>query len=256
MAIVKCPECNGNISDKSKQCVHCGCPLTVCPECNSVFSKEIQTCPGCGYELIEPQAEVSTESLPLLSKNEEINEEIKKGDYIKAWKISNPFAPFILKHPSLIRVISFIIGTILLVFFPRFYFSYLTENNPIELLAEFEKYLNQIYLGIGFGCFLVSFGISFDHVIAPYKTYSFSNFLYYMRIDCTEKIKQSLNAIKEPTYTDAASMKAFTKQQQDFNFLSQAAALKTDLVWSCFFIMTAVIKIIVNIVFGIVFFSL
>lgn len=27
MAIIKCPECNNNISDKASSCVHCGCPI-------------------------------------------------------------------------------------------------------------------------------------------------------------------------------------------------------------------------------------
>lgn len=27
MALIKCPECNNMISDKSKQCIHCGFPL-------------------------------------------------------------------------------------------------------------------------------------------------------------------------------------------------------------------------------------
>ena len=27
MALIKCPECEKEISDKSKQCIHCGFPL-------------------------------------------------------------------------------------------------------------------------------------------------------------------------------------------------------------------------------------
>ena len=27
MALIKCPECGKEISDKSKQCIHCGYPL-------------------------------------------------------------------------------------------------------------------------------------------------------------------------------------------------------------------------------------
>lgn len=28
MALIKCPECGGNVSDKAAACIHCGCPLT------------------------------------------------------------------------------------------------------------------------------------------------------------------------------------------------------------------------------------
>ena len=27
MAIIKCPECGKEISDKAKTCIHCGCPI-------------------------------------------------------------------------------------------------------------------------------------------------------------------------------------------------------------------------------------
>lgn len=29
MALIKCPECNNEISDKSNQCIHCGYPLQI-----------------------------------------------------------------------------------------------------------------------------------------------------------------------------------------------------------------------------------
>lgn len=28
MALIKCPECGGQVSDKAPTCIHCGCPLT------------------------------------------------------------------------------------------------------------------------------------------------------------------------------------------------------------------------------------
>ena len=28
MALIKCPECGGQVSDKAPACIHCGCPLT------------------------------------------------------------------------------------------------------------------------------------------------------------------------------------------------------------------------------------
>ena len=40
MALIKCPECGKDVSDKAKACIHCGYPL----------QKEIQYCPYCGKE--------------------------------------------------------------------------------------------------------------------------------------------------------------------------------------------------------------
>lgn len=58
MALIKCPECEREISDKSKVCIHCGYPLeeetnkTVvyikCPECGTEVSNDVDNCSYCG----------------------------------------------------------------------------------------------------------------------------------------------------------------------------------------------------------------
>ena len=37
MALIKCPECGKEISDKSNQCIHCGYPLIIKNEHNYMF---------------------------------------------------------------------------------------------------------------------------------------------------------------------------------------------------------------------------
>ena len=49
MPLIKCPECNEEISNTVNQCIHCGCKITACPECEAVFAKELDSCPECGY---------------------------------------------------------------------------------------------------------------------------------------------------------------------------------------------------------------
>lgn len=39
MALIKCPECNKEISDKSKSCLNCGCPIMDAARTNSVRIK-------------------------------------------------------------------------------------------------------------------------------------------------------------------------------------------------------------------------
>lgn len=51
MAIIKCPECGGQISSTVKNCVHCGCKITVCPDCGRVYNGEINSCIACGASL-------------------------------------------------------------------------------------------------------------------------------------------------------------------------------------------------------------
>lgn len=52
MALIKCKNCNGEISDKSTKCVHCGMDTQysithICPECGKEYDNSI--CKNCGY---------------------------------------------------------------------------------------------------------------------------------------------------------------------------------------------------------------
>lgn len=56
MAMVKCPECGGEISDKAKKCIHCGKVLIeeglskkFCSECGKEVSIDAAECPFCGF---------------------------------------------------------------------------------------------------------------------------------------------------------------------------------------------------------------
>lgn len=42
MALIKCPECGKDVSDKAPSCIHCGFPLQEQPK------QQIQYCPYCG----------------------------------------------------------------------------------------------------------------------------------------------------------------------------------------------------------------
>lgn len=51
MAIIKCPECGGQVSSTAKNCVHCGCQITVCPDCGRVYGGRVNSCLSCGASL-------------------------------------------------------------------------------------------------------------------------------------------------------------------------------------------------------------
>lgn len=54
MALIKCPECKKEISDKSQSCIHCGCPIEkelVCNECGKKINKDDTICKNCGYPI-------------------------------------------------------------------------------------------------------------------------------------------------------------------------------------------------------------
>lgn len=60
MALIKCPECGQDISDKAKKCINCGkvliedvVPVKQCVECGKEVPADAQECPFCGCPLEE-----------------------------------------------------------------------------------------------------------------------------------------------------------------------------------------------------------
>lgn len=54
MALIKCNECGKEISDKTTQCIHCGCPIEkelYCNECGKKINKNDKVCKNCGCPL-------------------------------------------------------------------------------------------------------------------------------------------------------------------------------------------------------------
>ena len=68
MALINCPNCNKEISDKAKVCVGCGHKLVDdintenaminCPECDVITDTLTDTCPNCGYPLSTIQTKI------------------------------------------------------------------------------------------------------------------------------------------------------------------------------------------------------
>ena len=76
MALIKCSECNKEISDKASDCIHCGCPIGLkCDECGKELDSNTSKCSYCGYE-------------PVSNKNPEIYEN-KVDSEINKVKIPN-----------------------------------------------------------------------------------------------------------------------------------------------------------------------
>ena len=51
MALIKCPECEREISSLAPICPHCGCVITVCPDCGAVYAGNKVVCDNCGCKL-------------------------------------------------------------------------------------------------------------------------------------------------------------------------------------------------------------
>ncbi len=55
MAIIKCPECGHEVSDRAAHCPFCGVDiagnLLTCPDCGKILLKGTRVCPNCGCDL-------------------------------------------------------------------------------------------------------------------------------------------------------------------------------------------------------------
>lgn len=60
MALMKCPECGKEVSDKAAVCPNCGVEIApaevkaiICPECGSEINPAQNICKNCGYDPIK-----------------------------------------------------------------------------------------------------------------------------------------------------------------------------------------------------------
>ena len=80
MAIIRCPECNHEISDKAPVCPSCGAPIlghvVRCPECGKVYFSDLQECPQCHHRLGEHEAIAAAEQREVADVTPEITREV------------------------------------------------------------------------------------------------------------------------------------------------------------------------------------
>ena len=75
MAMITCPECGKEISDKSKKCIHCRkvlveevIPKKFCSECGKEVDISATECPYCGCPLDEEEKEVKQQKTKKIKK--------------------------------------------------------------------------------------------------------------------------------------------------------------------------------------------
>lgn len=75
MAMIQCPECGKEVSDKAKKCIHCGkvliedtIPQKFCSECGKEVSFDATECPYCGCPLEDDEKEIKIQSINKIKK--------------------------------------------------------------------------------------------------------------------------------------------------------------------------------------------
>lgn len=121
MALINCPECGTQISDRASQCPHCGSPVEkkiTCTECGQPLTSKMRICPKCGSPVIN-QSGATAYSAP--TANQPLAPEQKK-DIISnvLWAVGVAVATllsyiFFHKGPSTALFILLIIGMIVTI---------------------------------------------------------------------------------------------------------------------------------------------
>ncbi len=82
MALINCPYCGQQISEKADTCVYCGAvlkekvvPEKICPECGEIVKGDATVCPKCGYPI---NGTVSSEPQKIEVTNFNIKKSSKK----------------------------------------------------------------------------------------------------------------------------------------------------------------------------------
>ncbi len=81
MAMIKCPECGKDISEKAGVCPNCGTPIenTFCRFCGSKISAESVICPCCGRQVKELSSGSSGNGSIVINNNNNNNASSSAG---------------------------------------------------------------------------------------------------------------------------------------------------------------------------------
>lgn len=104
VALIECPECGKNVSDKAQKCIHCGHELNA-PTVEEE-TPEGKTCPECGGQLFDQNAE----ACPICGCPIELTEEEKQEKLAKAAKNRKKRLGIIIGAVIAVVVIGVIIG--------------------------------------------------------------------------------------------------------------------------------------------------
>ncbi|MBP3592673.1 MAG: zinc ribbon domain-containing protein [Clostridia bacterium] len=200
MAIIKCPECEENISSTVKQCIHCGAKIRFCPECESVFVGNVASCPNCGYAF-EQVEQIS--QMPLPKTSDSHKNEVPDSEDISETSVAA------LKHrwgeeKPTIKIVGKVLGwgatiiTIILVIL-----AYLKYDEWFKSIAsmqfEFDMYyaanevLEKIAPLLIIGMILTIIDSGIDRMLEVYSLYDFSRWVKQKKISFDHILKKSFN---------------------------------------------------------------
>ncbi len=185
MAMIKCPECGEEISDKAKTCPHCGVEIFVCPECGQV-SLGNGPCKSCGYALPVETVEKTHDSGKVSEKNL-FDRWIDSAPEEKTKKIIFDVIS------ALFIIIPAIFGFIW--YFHSFdnYFG-VTPEKLLQLLLSYASDIKQIETLFYMLVFMsVILGAAMDISVDFFRNFNFAKWIRSNHIDITQEINSAVS---------------------------------------------------------------
>lgn len=196
MALIKCPECNGQISDATKQCVHCGFRFNICPECGKVIDANLMQCNYCGYEI---KKEDESDSLSPENENEKTQPEVANGDYLSLWEKDSPSGRiFKMCQKPVGRILASIEWVLLLVLMVNI-ITFLSSN-ALDQLVNAASYLSNIKALLLWIAFFAGLGYIYSTAIPIIKSIMLSNWLTVRKLDPIKGISYYYSMITDNGY--------------------------------------------------------
>ncbi|MBE7083411.1 MAG: zinc ribbon domain-containing protein [Clostridiales bacterium] len=174
MAILNCPECGEKISSTAKQCVHCGCKITVCSECGKVILGERGTCPDCGFKIDNEK------------KNDTTNKYGDLSEIVNEWKAENNLLAFVLNNLTFLALW----GVSILLFIISIIYLISWKSGPATNLLNIKDVLNTTKTL----CIIsaIVYALSSMLYIFDFQTYTFRSWAKRKNIDLKYYLEKAL----------------------------------------------------------------
>ena len=237
MALIKCPECNMNISDTTTQCVHCGYKIIKCIECGSIMQGDAKVCSNCGYEIKRQneREDAHRRKNILFNSFKEMFENWRSNSFLRKLIASKNY----LTKGTLIVSGAFALFGIMVLLFWRF-------EDGMSALQGFENVNNTYNVLLAFsGVFLCAYVILKD-----FKTYfiisDFGSWVKLNNINLTFFIESYLNndfgqiSLEEIALESKLARYAILTREIDGRQFALEDKKKNLIVSSCMYFVSAV----------------
>ena len=182
MALIRCPECGGEVSSSAGTCIHCGYRFIVCPECGEILSPDAQACGKCGYPLVaKPAAEPAP--APKITDFDKITGRVNKDESLK-------------KKLSVARWFVVVLDFVVLAIAIWKLISW-GRSDVLEMAINKQSVRDLCIAMIAISVVLTAIEITRDLFEETFFTLRSANWVEQNKIDCTEYLRSFVGSVSD-----------------------------------------------------------